>query len=328
MYENFYGLSAKPFQLTPDPRFFFLSSGHKRAMSYMSYGLSQGEGFIVVTGNIGTGKTTLVKSLFDELDHNKLIAAQLVTTQIDEFDLLRLVSAAFDLPFIGLEKAELLTQFERFLQSASEQGKRVLLVVDEAQNLPLRSLEELRMLSNYNFQGDPVLQSFLLGQQEFRITLQSPKLEQLRQRVIASCDLRPLKLEETRDYVIHRLKTVGWQNNPRFDDAVFEKLHEHSGGVPRRLNLLADRVLLFGFLEELQELRGYQVEEVAIELHEELRSFSSEEGDPQGVLKSQELTAPGVDLENRVTKLEKALVVIRQNLVDQLTQLDQLIDPE
>lgn len=324
MYENFYGFQAKPFQLTPDPRFFFLSSGHKRAMSYMSYGLSQGEGFIVVTGDIGTGKTTLVKSLFADLDHDKIIAAQLVTTQIDEFDLLRLVSSAFDLPFKDMEKAELLTQFESFLQSSSEQGKRVLLVVDEAQNLPLRSLEELRMLSNYNFQGDPVLQSFLLGQQEFRITLQSPKLEQLRQRVIASCDLRPLKVAETREYVIHRLQTVGWTNDPELTDDVFSVLHEHSGGVPRRLNLLADRMLLFGFLEEHHRLTGDQVEEVATELREEQRSLSAEQGSGFSALNNPELQDVG--LEKRLVKLEQAIVAIRRGLSEQVAHLDRLLD--
>ena len=326
MYEDFYGLQAKPFLLTPDPRFFFLSSGHKRAMSYMSYGLSQGEGFIVVTGDIGTGKTTLVKSLFADLDHDKIIAAQLVTTQVDESDLLRLVSAAFGLPFSGMEKAELLTQFESFLQAASEQGKRVLLVVDEAQNLPLRSLEELRMLSNYNFQGDPVLQSFLLGQQEFRITLQSPKLEQLRQRVIASCDLRPLKSEETKEYILHRLRTVGWIDNPALSDDVFVALHKYSGGVPRRLNLLADRVLLFGFFEEIHQLTGSQVEEVAAELNEELSSLSIGKNSESAELNNSLLHDRDSDLERRVAKLEEAITVIRQGLSEQVRQLGRSLD--
>lgn len=325
MYENYYGLTAKPFQLTPDPRFFFLSSGHKRAMSYMSYGLSQGEGFIVVTGDIGTGKTTLVKSLFGDLDHDKIIAAQLVTTQIDEFDLLRMVSSAFGLSYIGLEKAELLNQFEGFLKAASENGKRVLLVVDEAQNLPLRSLEELRMLSNYNFQGAPVLQSFLLGQQEFRITLQSPKLEQLRQRVIASCDLRPLKLKEAQEYVVHRLRTVGWSNNPALSESAFEKMYEHSGGVPRRLNLLADRVLLFGFLEELHSLDGEQVEEVALEIQQELRGISDSGGGSVATYTGENLVGEDRSMDSRVTKLEKAMAVIQQGLSEQLAKLDRLL---
>jgi len=325
MYENYYGLTAKPFQLTPDPRFFFLSSGHKRAMSYMSYGLSQGEGFIVVTGDIGTGKTTLVKSLFSDLDHEKIIAAQLVTTQIDEFDLLRMVSAAFGLAYVGLEKAQLLNQFEGFLKAASENGKRVLLVVDEAQNLPLRSLEELRMLSNYNFQGDPVLQSFLLGQQEFRITLQSPKLEQLRQRVIASCDLRPLKLKETQEYVVHRLRTVGWTNDPVLTTSAFEKMYEYSGGVPRQLNLLVDRVLLFGFLEELHSLDGEQVEEVALEIKEELRGISGSGGSSVTSYTGENFVDGDSGMNSRIIKLEKAMVVIQQGLSEQLAKLDRLL---
>jgi len=195
MYTDYYGFSAKPFQLSPDPRFFFGSRGHSRALAYLRYGLSQGEGFIVITGGIGTGKTTfgigtgkttLVKSLFQELDPNQVIAAQLVTTQLEADELLRSVVAAFGLPYEEVGKAALLRHFEDFLRGHARHGRRVLLVVDEAQNLPPRSLEELRMLSNFQSDETPLLQSFLLGQEEFRHTLQEPGMEQLRQRVIES----------------------------------------------------------------------------------------------------------------------------------------------
>ncbi|MCB1770385.1 MAG: AAA family ATPase, partial [Candidatus Competibacteraceae bacterium] len=209
MYIDYYGFSAKPFQLSPDPRFFFGSSGHSRALAYLRYGLSQGEGFIVVTGGIGTGKTTLVKSLFSELDSRQVVAAQLVTTQLEADDLLRTVVASFGLPYEDASKAILLRRFEDFLRGHAEQGRRTLLVVDEAQNLPMRSLEELRMLSNFQVAERPLLQSFLLGQEEFRFTLQDPGMEQLRQRVIASCHLNPLSQDEIGPYIEHRLHIVG-----------------------------------------------------------------------------------------------------------------------
>ena len=202
MYESFYQYSAKPFQVSPDPRFFFASKGHKRAMSYLRYGLSQGEGFVVITGGVGTGKTTLIRSLFSDLDAADLLAAQLVSSNLQADDLLQMISAAFDLPREGRSKGELLNQFEAFLRQADREGKRVLLVVDEAQNLPASTVEELRMLSNFQVENRPLLQSFLLGQEEFRGLVQSPQMEQLRQRIIASCHLQPLDQVETRGYML------------------------------------------------------------------------------------------------------------------------------
>ena len=269
MYTSYYGFSIKPFQLNPDPRFFFGSSGHSRAMAYLRYGLSQSEGFIVITGDIGTGKTMLVKSLFQELDSSNVIAAQLVTTQLEADDLLRLVVAAFNLPYEDSNKASLLRRFEEFLRDAARQGKRILLVVDEAQNLPARSLEELRMLSNFQVADSPLLQSFLLGQESFRATLQGPGMEQLRQRVIASCHLNPLSVQETRDYIEHRLRVAGWQGNPHFDDEAYPAIYQHTQGVPRRINVFCDRLLLYGYLEELTVITEATVNVVGKELSQE-----------------------------------------------------------
>lgn len=270
MYTAFYKLSGKPFQLSPDPRFFFSSRGHKRAMSYLRYGLSQGEGFIVITGGIGTGKTTLVRNLFAELDTGSVVAAQLVTSQLEADDMLTMVVAAFGLDYEGMSKAVLIKRLEDFLASSTRAGKRVLLVVDEAQNLPAKTLEELRMLSNFQISDKPLLQSFLLGQEEFRATLQSPDLEQLRQRIIASCHLSALSPNETRHYVEHRLRVVGWQEDPRFADDAFAVMHELSGGVPRRVNILCDRLFLYGYLEGKHEFDASVVRQVGLELAEEL----------------------------------------------------------
>lgn len=276
MYEAFYNLSTKPFQLSPDPRFFFNSSVHKRAMSYLRYGLSQGEGFIVITGGVGTGKTTLVRNLFSELDQQQVIAAQLVTTKLMPDELLKMITSAFGLPYEGLTKASLLRQFESFLKKCEFQGKRVLLVVDEAQNLPAETVEELRMLSNFQGEKRSLIQSFLLGQEEFRQTIQSPGMEQMRQRIIASCHLAPLDKKETRLYIEHRLKEVGWSSRPVITDIAFELIHNFTGGVPRRINVFCDRLLLYGYLEELFVFKPEVVNLVAEELASEVSTPSDE----------------------------------------------------
>src|SRR5690348_17181785 len=205
MYEDFYKLSGKPFQLNPDPSFFFGSRGHKRAFAYLQYGVYQSEGFIVITGEIGAGKTTIVRNLFEHLDRDRLVAAQIVSTQLDADDMLRSVAVAFGLPIRSVDKATLLASLEAFLCKLAMDRKRALLVVDEAQNLTPRAIEELRMLSDFQLGDQALLQSFLIGQPELREMMQSGEMHQLRQRVIASYHLGPLDKAETQAYVEHRL---------------------------------------------------------------------------------------------------------------------------
>lgn len=273
MYESFFGLTAKPFQLNPDPRFFFRSTGHKRALAYMRYGLQQEQGFIVVTGDVGTGKTMLVNNLFSELDTERLVAVKIVSTNVKDIDLLRLIAAEFDLPFESASKAVLLNSLENYFTTCRQEGKRVLLVVDEAQNLSRSALEELRMLSNFEYKGAPLVQSFLLGQREFRAVLRAAGLEQLRQRVIAAYHLKPLSVAEIRAYIEHRLYTVGWTGDPEVEVPVYEIIYQATGGVPRRINTLFDRVLLNAYLEEQHtvttEMARAVCEEVEVEMQED-----------------------------------------------------------
>jgi general secretion pathway protein A len=270
MYDEFYRLTGKPFQLTPDQRFFFDSRVHHRAMAYLRYGLEQGEGFIVITGPIGTGKTILVRTLFGELDKRDVMAAQLVTTQIGPEDMLRMVCASFGLAHEGINKANLLHNLEAMARARFAEGKRILLIVDEAQNLPARSVEELRMLANFEIGGRSLFQSFLLGQEELRRTLQGPGMEQTRQRIIASYHLEPLSAEEARAYIEHRLGLVGWSGDPSLDDGLFDGIYERTGGIPRRINTLCDRLFLYGCIEEKHELSrsdlGVVVEEMKREV--------------------------------------------------------------
>jgi len=269
MYEAFYGLSGKPFQLNPDPSFYFGSSQHRRAMAFLEYGLHQNEGFIVVTGEIGAGKTTLVRDLLGKLDAEKIVAANLVSTQLGADDMLRMVAAAFGLPTRQTTKSELLLSLEAFLVSIASKGKRCLLLVDEAQNLTPRAIEELRMLSNFQLETHALLQSFLIGQPEFRRILQRPELQQLRQRVIASCHIGPMDANETRQYIEHRLKHVGWNGVPQIQTGAYQAIFEASAGVPRRINSICDRLLLSGFLAEKCVFERKDVDEVTEEIRGE-----------------------------------------------------------
>ena len=275
MYEEFYGLSCKPFQLNPDPNFYFGSKQHRRAKAYLEYGVARNEGFIVITGDIGAGKTTVVRGLLGSLDASKVCAANLVSTQLDAEDTLRMVGAAFGVRVKDVAKADLLMSLEAFLVSQLSQGRRCLLIVDEAQNLASRAVEELRMLSNFQFGKQALLQTFLVGQPEFRDILRHPSMQQLRQRVTATCHIGPLDEEETQRYILHRLKCAGSSGRPSFEGAAFAAIHRAGGGIPRRINSLCDRLLLLGFLSSKDSFDLADVEEVVREMQDEAGGAAS-----------------------------------------------------
>ncbi len=270
MYDDHYGLSGRPFQLTPDPAFWFDTATHKKAMAYLGYGLSQGEGFIVITGAPGAGKTTLVGHLMETIDPERLHVIKIVTTQIKAEDLLLMVAEGLQIDGAQLAKAQLLAAIEKQLHAVARQGRRTLLIADEAQALPIESLEELRMLSNFQAGGYPLLQIFLLGQPEFRVRLSDPRLDQLRQRVIAMHALEGMGADELEPYLIHRLSCVGWRGKPRFTNDAIAAMHRWSGGIPRKVNLLAGRVLLLGAIEEIASFTGADVEAVIADLESDL----------------------------------------------------------
>lgn len=270
MYEAFYGLSGKPFQLNPDPSFYFASRGHKRAFAYLEYGLVQGEGFIVITGEVGAGKTTVLRNLVEHLDHNRVQAAQLVSTQLDADNLLRAVATAFGIRVKHEDKARILAEIEAYLTALVLAHKRALLIVDEAQNLSAQAVEELRMLSNFQLGNQALLQSFLIGQPGLREIMQSSQMQQLRQRVLASYHLGALDRAETQAYVEHRLRRVGWNGSrPKFESSAFDLIHEFSGGIPRKINTLCNRLMLAGYLVEKQTFNRQDVAVVIREITEE-----------------------------------------------------------
>jgi putative secretion ATPase (PEP-CTERM system associated) len=301
MYEDFYGFQTRPFQLTPDHRFFFESSVHKKAASYLLYGLNQGEGFIVITGEVGAGKTTLIKYLLSTLDPNQYTVAEIVTSQLSATDVLNMVAVAWGLSVSG-DKAGTLAAIQQFLYASHQENRRCLLLVDEAQNLPVPALEELRMLSNFQVEGRSPLQSFLIAQPQFRRVLSSKNLEQLRQRVIASYHLGPMSEAETADYIRHRLNRVGWRGDPEFPDDCMAAIYRHTFGIPRRINTLASRLLLFGVLDEMHGFNSKVVDLVADELRRETELVPASAYEAS-LMESSSAVA-GADLALRVDKLE------------------------
>ena len=311
MYETYYGLSDKPFRLRPDPHFFFGSKGHKRAMAYLDYGLSHGEGFIVITGEVGAGKTTLVRNLFKQMPSEQIVAAHIVNTHLDADDTLRTVVAAFGLPYENASKTAMMSRLEQFLRACDQEGRRALLVVDEAQNLTPRAVEELRMLSNFQTDEKSLLQTFLLGQPEFRTTLHSAGMQQLRQRVTASYHLGPMDAPETQAYIEHRLHTVGWNGDPSFSADAYAAIYDYSGGIPRTTNSLCDRLLLMGYLEELHSFGENEVNEVIRDIAQEYQLPEGAAAAVQAAADSDDALRTSADnpafMDERMMKMERSM---------------------
>ena len=319
MYTETFGLSGLPFQLTPDPRFFFESSVHKKAMAHLLFGLAQREGFIVVTGDVGAGKTTVLLHLLSTLDPAAFVAAKIVSSGFSGDEMVRAVAVAFDLPVQGLDKPTVLRRIEDFLMANHERGLLTLLLIDEAQNVAPQALEELRMLSNFQVDGQVPLQSFLLAQPQFRRTLASPDLEQFRQRIIASYHMGPMEPEETRDYIRYRLTVVGWRGEPGFTDAAFAAIHKMAGGLPRKINTLCSRLMLVAFLDEAHQIDRTMVENVAEELRGELdlvldRSPGSTGVLPQRAVATDDREPELAEVNRRVGLLERQVERHRQAL--------------
>ncbi|HET9146487.1 MAG TPA: AAA family ATPase [Acetobacteraceae bacterium] len=260
-----FGLTDMPFRLTPDDRFFFASSEHSRALSHLLFGLAQGEGFIVITGEVGAGKTTLVERLSVRLGSASYWLATIVVPQSRNDDVIRLVAAGFGLSPDG-DATTLTIRLTERLRAERARGRRALLIVDEAQCIPLRALEELRLLSNLADRGRALMQIILLGQPQFRSTMASSELDQLRQRVLASYHINPLSRDEIQAYVEHRLRAAGWHGQTVFEPEAYPAIFHYTGGVPRRINRLCGRVLMHGALEQTPVISAAMVEATAQEL--------------------------------------------------------------
>jgi putative secretion ATPase (PEP-CTERM system associated) len=261
MYESYYQFREKPFSLLPDAGFLFLSKQHRMALTLLDYGLMNQAGFTVISGDIGTGKTTLIRRVLSQIDPQ--ITVGLISNTHQTFgDLMQWIALAFDLPRQGRDKVQLYHDFMDFIIQEYAHGRRTVLIVDEAQNMSTEALEELRMLSNVNADKDQVLQIILIGQRELRETLQRPDLVQFAQRIGVDYHLEPLSEEETRQYIQHRCSTAG--GNPElFSDQACHAVYAHTGGIPRLINLLCDTALVYGYAEQLEHIDAKLVDDAA-----------------------------------------------------------------
>jgi general secretion pathway protein A len=340
MYERFYNLRERPFSLSPDPDYLYLSRAHKEALSYLRFGIEGHAGFVVITGEIGCGKTTLLQTVLRGLDRQTSVA-RLVNTMLDPRELVEAVMLDFGLdPGQGRSKPHLLHDLARYLVDQRMAGRLALLVIDEAQNLTPRAVEELRMLSNFQLGEQALLQSFLIGQPELRTMMQGPQMQQLRQRVTASYHLGPLDKNETQAYIEHRLTHVGWKGDPRFEPATFDLIHVVTGGIPRRINTLCNRVMLAGFLGEKHAFDTSDIQAISREIREELGPEAKLAAVPSAIAREGANGHPGAgssnesaswlahcrDIEDRIERLEKT-VGGAVDLLHRLLHRDQAAKP-
>lgn len=266
MYEAFYGLSEPPFRLTPDPHYLYLSTHHREALGHLLFGIREGTGFIAVTGDIGTGKTTLLRALLRDLEANTTVG-YIFNPALSDLELLQTINSEFSLPATSSSKKELVDELNRFLVAQKLAGKRVVVIVDEAQNLPPATLEQLRLLSNLETETTKLLQIVLVGQPELKELLGRPELSQLNQRITVRWHLEPLDRAETGRYIAHRLRIAGGPTTADiFSPAALRLIYRYSGGVPRLINIAAHRALLAGFTREQRVISGALVRHVIAEL--------------------------------------------------------------
>lgn len=261
MYENFYGLKEKPFSILPDPQYIYWSQSHELALAMLEYGLLNRVGFTVITGEVGCGKTTLLRYLLNELDED-IVVGLMTNPPLDGADLLEWILLAFGEPVDGKSPARLYDDFQKFVIERYKAGGRVLLIVDEAQNLDPQSLEHLRMLSNINAEKDSLFQLILVGQPQLKEQLRQPEMAQFAQRVGADFHLRALDLDDAMRYVAHRLAIAGGVKPYCFTFEAVRLIHEKSRGVPRLINIICDTSMVYGFARQVPVINADAVREV------------------------------------------------------------------
>jgi len=312
MYRDFYGFSVKPFNLVADPGFLYMSSKHRLALTYLEYGLMDGIGFVLLTGEIGAGKTTLIRKLLSQLPEDIEVAV-VFNTNVSAEQLVELILQEFELKARGRRKAAHLDILNQFLINKYGEGQRVVLIVDEAQNLSLEALEEIRMLSNLQTDQEPLLQILLVGQPSLRMKMQNPSLAQLNQRVAVSYHLKSLDLQETKEYIFYRLRKAGGEKSQIFQAKAIESIFRYSQGIPRAINTICDAALVYGYADELRVIDGKVIEQVVKD--------KEEVGLGPTCWVTEENKAPGETFQDN-GHLSRRL----QNLEEKVVKLSSLID--
>ena len=302
MYESFYNLSVKPFELLPNPEFLFFSKSHKKALTYLNYGITERAGFILLTGEVGAGKTTILRNIIKGLS-DKVILARVFNTNVSSLQLLAMINEDFGLDVAKKDKITLLRELNEFLIEQYARGMLPTLIIDEAQNLTAQLLEEVRLLSNLETDQAKLLQIILAGQPELKHTLSRPELRQFRQRISIVCHLNPLNRAEVEEYIYHRLETAGNRNAVVFQEGAIDAVFRFSRGIPRLTNIICDYLMLSGFAEGTRELGLDLVKEVVGEIEAEHSYWCNL--DQEEVAKSKNSTLD--DIAERVARLEGAI---------------------
>lgn len=308
MYTDFFELSAKPFDLLPNPQFLYLSKGHRKALSYLQYGVQERAGFSLLTGEVGSGKTTLLRDIINKISGDMALA-MVFNTKVDGCQLIALINDDFGLKTEGKDKVQLLNELNDYLLAEHAAGRQAVIIIDEAQNLTEEALEEIRLLSNLEADSFKLVQIILVGQPELKQIIARPSLRQLRQRISISCHLHPLNREESEEYIFHRIGTVGRRDCITFNEGVFDAIFRFSGGIPRLINLICDYLLLSAFVEETRTIDMDMVNDAVNEL-----SFEDEHqinGEERRATATAESVSParriitGSSLDDRVARIEE-----------------------
>jgi putative secretion ATPase (PEP-CTERM system associated) len=327
MYESYFKLTKKPFDLLPNPDFMYLSKSHKRALTYLNYGIKERSGFILLTGEVGSGKTTIIRDLIKK-NHERVLLGKIFNTRVSSDQLISMINDDFGLPVHGKDKIELLRDLNVFLIEQYAKGAQPTLVIDEAQNLSASLLEEVRLLSNLETDNAKLMQIILVGQPELRKTLARTELLQLRQRISINCHLQPLTRLEVEEYIQHRLDVAGDRSAVIFEADALDNIFKYSKGIPRLINIICDFLMLSACAEGLKTLGGDMVDEIIGELDFENQYWKSSlaeadpvpavHGDTPPAEHTAEFSSVLLDIRSRLESLEKDSTRFNTNMINEI----------